>query len=282
MKEKQDTILSIHSIFNLLGCGRAENTQKALSTTAIRVLFCLLKILTKTNFKGHGKLSASKINPFVKFQPKLLVSRLELLKIMELKTVDNSRFADILTALNRFSSEILSLEYERPKMNKSGEVILNSSGEAQFQVVSTSEPLFTVSRVYSKSDVRKVNFEIIPATIFLDQWSNYSVFFQEHLFEMKVSKIVNYTFLYLLLQTELRKHNRTNPKTINIKWDELACIIRVSQNYIKRKKDWVLEKLGSALEVSKGVQLLESWELSNDYFTINLPRRKPSGSSSRS
>ncbi|MBT4936329.1 hypothetical protein HON22_00255 [Candidatus Peregrinibacteria bacterium] len=280
-KEQNYTILSMHSVGNLLGEQKIKNiaqTGKTLTTTENDILIALAKGFTETNYKGNEEPVPTNVNPHVKTLPKLRITRDELLKLMNVSRDNHFGIDQTMNALESLAQETLDFEYKRLCHDKHGLPIKTPKGTWKMETVKTKEPLLTVSWVYNEEKTRLRHIEITPATIFVDQIDSYYLSIPDQLIEKlrkltgykRVPVAIKYMFIFISQRLEFQRRNPKRSYTHTIGWQELAQIVRIPELSIKRKKGRVLDSLNKALETSQSLGLLKSWKLTEDIYTLKL------------
>ena len=125
--------------------------------------------------------------------------------------------------------------------------------------------------------------ELVISSVFVDQRESYflsipdsaSKELQKYLNSKRVpSSLLNF-ILYVRYQQELRRRGKRSWK-LEVNWEDLAKIVRISKLSIQRKKGEVVKNLEKAMKAATELGYLKSWKFVNDKYCIMLapPRTK--------
>ena len=283
MQGKDRTLIGLHGISNILGknaLSKVKEVGKELTTTEYNVLMAIIKAFTDTNYMGNEPPVISNTNPYVKILPKIRITRERLLGLMSLKKDDSREITATMNALKTLSKTILHFRYDRLCYDEGGMPIKKKGGGWKKETVETEESIFSVTRVYHENTKRLKHIEITLATIFIDQKDTYYLSIpdslQKRLKDITKGKrqptAVQYFILYLFKTFEILRRNKKSSRKINIRWDELAKIVRIPELSIKKKRGRVISTLDKAAKICLQLSLLEDWSFSDDCYILYCSR----------
>lgn len=280
LEKEPITTLSIHSVTNILGNHKREDfeaTGANLTQTDHNVLMAIARAFSATNYQGNLAPVVDKINPFVQMLPRIQITRAELLKILEIKPTSRALIDAVFASLEKLNSQMFNFRYERLCYDENGLPIKTRAGKWKKQLVETKDSLFRIKYLRHQESKQLQALEIVISSVFVDQRESYflsipesaSKELQNHFNSKRVPAALLNFILYLRYQQEIRRRGKRSWK-LDVKWNDLAKVVRISQLSIQRKKGDVLRNLDKAMEAAKDLGYLKSWKFFDDCYCVVL------------
>lgn len=280
-ENENTTTLSIHSVTNILGDPKLHNFDSYgvtnFNQTDHNVLMAIAKAFSSTNYKGNLDPVIDNKNPYVQVLPRIQITRASLLKILDIKPTNGAEIQAIFDSLDKLNEQMFHFRYERLCYDENGLPLKTRGGRWKKQVVETKDSLFRVKYLRHEESKQLQAIELVLSSVFVDQRESYFLTIPDSANE-ELKKLLNAKrippailnfILYIRYQQEMKRRGRRSWK-LEIEWEELAKIVRISKLSIRRKKGDVLKNLNKAMDVAKQLGHLKSWKFDEVSFHMIL------------